>query len=165
MGQAGSIKENVKNVFPLRRRGGRILGIHENVNGSAQSSLTFDNKNHVTNGGFAYDAAGSGNMTSDSFSLFTWDAVGWRVRKTTGTGSVQYLFDTAGHVTEELTTDFGTSVNLHRTDHGFDDAAGDIFVAMGRHHVNLKWIDAGHLSIQCQDCSRKQVSKAVTILG
>lgn len=63
------------------------------------------------------------------------------------------------------TTDFGTSVNLHRTDHGFDDAAGDIFVAMGRHHLNLKWMDADHLTIQCEDCNRKQVSKAVTILG
>ena len=59
-------------------------------------------------------------MTSDSFNIFTWDAenrlstvngtaasytydaVGWRVQKTTGSGSVQYLFDAAGHVTEEL---------------------------------------------------------------
>jgi hypothetical protein len=63
------------------------------------------------------------------------------------------------------TTDFSTSVNLHRSDHGFNDDAGTIFVAMGEHHLSLKWADADHLSIQCEDCTRKQVSKTVTLLG
>ena len=63
------------------------------------------------------------------------------------------------------TTDFSTSVNLHRADHGFDDEAGTIFVAMGRHQLTLRWSDADHLSVQCDDCTRKQISKTVTILG
>lgn len=93
---------------------------HENVNGSAQSSLTFDGKNHITNGGFSYDPGGSGDIVSDGFNSYTWDAenrlsavnataasytydaLGWRVQKTTGASSVQYLFDTAGNMIAEL---------------------------------------------------------------
>ncbi len=33
---------------------------------------------------------------------YTYDAVGWRVQKTTSAGSSQYLFDVLGNVTEEL---------------------------------------------------------------
>jgi hypothetical protein len=63
------------------------------------------------------------------------------------------------------TTDYSTSVNLHRSDHGFREEAGTLFVAGGRHHLAVKWIDGDHLTIVCADCSRKQVSKVVSILG
>jgi hypothetical protein len=29
----------------------------------------------------------------------------------------------------------------------------------------MKWLDAKHLSIECDGCSRKQVFRTVTILG
>ena len=63
------------------------------------------------------------------------------------------------------TTDYGTSVNLHRSDHGFDDVARNLFVAKGRRHLNVKWIDADNLSIECNSCERRHVSRIVTILG
>lgn len=63
------------------------------------------------------------------------------------------------------TTDYSTSVNLHRSDHSFREEAGTLFVASGRHHLVIKWTDGDHLSIVCANCSRKQVSKVVSILG
>lgn len=63
------------------------------------------------------------------------------------------------------TTDFSTSVNLHRRDHGFDEEAGDLFVAAGRHRLSVTWLDADRLKIQCNDCTRKQISRLVTVLG
>jgi hypothetical protein len=63
------------------------------------------------------------------------------------------------------TTDYSTSVNLHRSDHDFKDEAGDLFVATGRHQLAVKWSDADHLSIECTNCSRPQVSKGVSVLG
>ncbi len=63
------------------------------------------------------------------------------------------------------TTDYATTVNLHRRDSGFRDDAGTIIVAEGRHHLQMKWLDAQHLSIECNDCSRDQVFRTVTILG
>ena len=48
------------------------------------------------------------------------------------------------------TTDYGTSVNLHRSDHGFREEPGTLFVATGR-HLAVKWTDPDHLSIECAD--------------
>jgi hypothetical protein len=63
------------------------------------------------------------------------------------------------------TTDYATTVNVHRADSGFRDDSGTVFVAEGRHQLDMKWLDAKHLSIECDGCRRKQVFRTVTILG
>ena len=63
------------------------------------------------------------------------------------------------------TTDYATTVNVHRADSDFRGDSGTVFVAEGRHQLDMKWLDAKHLTIECDGCSRKQVFRTVTILG
>jgi RHS repeat-associated protein len=95
---------------------------HQNVTAGTgpMSSLGFDANNHITSGsGVSYDAAG--NVTNDGVHSYTYDAEnrivavdsgatasyvynaeGLRVRKTTASGSVDYLYDLGGHVVTEV---------------------------------------------------------------
>ena len=63
------------------------------------------------------------------------------------------------------TTDYSTIINLHRTDHGFRDNGGDLFVAKGRHALRMEWKSGNRLYVECQSCERKLISKMVTVLG
>lgn len=49
-----------------------------------------------------WDGANRLSTVNGTGASYTYDAIGWRVQKTTGSGSVQYLFDGLGNVTEEL---------------------------------------------------------------
>jgi hypothetical protein len=63
------------------------------------------------------------------------------------------------------TTDYSTTVNLHRSDHSPDESGGNIFVAMGQHRVTLQWSGQDILIVQCGDCDRKNVIRMTTVLG
>jgi len=91
-------------------------------NGPHMSSLGFDANNRIVSGsGVTYDPAG--NVTADGLHTYTYDAEnrvtavdggataryvydvnGQRIRKTTGSVSVDYLHDLAGHAITELSS-------------------------------------------------------------
>ena len=62
-------------------------------------------------------------------------------------------------------TDYATTVNLHRPDSGFRGDSDTVFVAEGRYALKMKWTGPRRLTIQCDGCARKQIFRAVTMLG
>lgn len=88
------------------------------------------------------------------------DAVNSEVRSPDGVLVATWFTRNCG-----ATTDYATTVNIHQAGSSFRDDSGTVFVAEGRHHLDVKWPDAKHLSIECDGCNRAQVFRTVTILG
>jgi len=104
---------------------GQITGITDNVDSGRSAAYSFDANNRITSGsGVTYDAAG--NVTNDGTHAYTFDAEnritqvdagttavyvynasGERVRKTTSSGSVDYLYDLSEHSITELSSSGG----------------------------------------------------------
>ena len=60
-------------------------------------NVSVNTQNHITNPGFAYDAAG--NLTSDGFTAYSWDAEG----HLKGAGATTYTYDEDGKRVEKIT--------------------------------------------------------------
>jgi hypothetical protein len=60
------------------------------------------------------------------------------------------------------TTDFSTVVKVHRKGAWIRDHNEIVFVAKGRHDLEMKWNGPAALTIRCGRCSRKDIFREVT---
>jgi hypothetical protein len=63
------------------------------------------------------------------------------------------------------TTDFSTIVSVHQPNGSYTDDSDLVFIAKGKYDLKLSWSGPRELTIDCKDCSRKNVFRETTHLG